>query len=104
MLADGPTNACALTHVIALLVVCCFSVGCMLLSCLIPTLTGLTLIGVSVVVSHAKKRRRFTQAFMVISGYDGGLALQRRRNKARLVTDSRCTGKWRKKNGIPFYG
>ena len=27
MLADGPTNVCALTPVIALLVVCCYSVG-----------------------------------------------------------------------------
>ena len=56
MLADGSTNVCVLTPAIALLVVCCFFVGRMLLSCLVPTLTGLTLIGVSVVVSHATKR------------------------------------------------
>ena len=55
MLADGPTNVCALTPVFALLVVGWFSVGRML-SCLVPTLTGLTLIGVSVVASHAIKR------------------------------------------------
>ena len=58
MLADGSTNMCALTPVIALLVVCCFPVGRMLLSCLVPTLTGLTLVGVSVVVLHAIKRRK----------------------------------------------
>ena len=38
----------------------------------------------------------------VISRYDGGLTLQRRRNKARLVTDSRCTGKWRKNTHTVF--
>ena len=40
---------------------------------------------------------RYTQAFMVISRYDGGLALQWSQNEARLVTDSRCTGEWRPK-------
>ena len=43
---------------------------------------------------------RCTQVFIVISRYDGGLALERRRNKARLVTDSRCTGKWRKEHTV----
>ena len=56
MLADGPTNVCALTPVIALLVVRCFSVGRMLLSSLGETLTGLAFMGVSVVVLHAIKR------------------------------------------------
>ena len=46
---------------------------------------------------------RCTQAFVVISRYDGGLALQRRRNKAPLVTDSRCTGKWRKQNTVYLF-
>ena len=37
---------------------------------------------------------------MVTSRHDGGLALQRRRNKARLVTDSSRTDKWRKKHMV----
>ena len=55
MIADGPTNVCALTPVFALLVVRCFYVG-RVLFCSVPTLTGLTSIGVSVVVSHDIKR------------------------------------------------
>ena len=46
---------------------------------------------------------RCTQAFVVISRYGGGLAVQRSRNKARFVIDSCCTGKWRKKHMVyPF--
>ena len=44
------------TPVLALLVACSFSVGRMMLTCLVLTLTGFTLIGVSVVVSYAIKR------------------------------------------------
>ena len=39
---------------------------------------------------------RCTQAFVVISRHGGRLARQHCRNKARLVTNSCCTGKWRK--------
>ena len=38
MIADGPTNVCALIPVTTLMVVCYFSVGRMLSSCLVPTL------------------------------------------------------------------
>ena len=37
-LVDGSTNVCVLTPGIALLVICCSSVGRMLLSCLVPTI------------------------------------------------------------------
>ena len=77
---------------------CCFSMGRILLSCSVLTLTGLTLIRVSVVISHAIKREEtrhekvktsLNVAMPIYQGvyghfrYDGGLALQRRRNKGR---------------------
>ena len=37
---------------------------------------------------------------MIISQYDGGLVLECRRNKARLVADSRCTVKWSKRHPV----
>ena len=55
MLADDPTNVCALTPVIARLVVFCFSLGRML-SYFVLTLTGLTLMGVSVIFLRVMKR------------------------------------------------
>ena len=53
MLGDGSTNVRALTPVIALLAVFCFSVGRML-SRLVPTL----MMSVPLIVLHAIKRER----------------------------------------------